>query len=71
MGSVLQRADLHEEVADWSLTSIQSRIIKIGARFVRHARKITFLLAEVAVPRRAFGQILAAIRRLRAPPLCE
>ncbi len=32
-------------MADWSLTSIQSRLIKIGARVVRHARKITFQLA--------------------------
>jgi hypothetical protein len=68
MGSLLKRADLPEEVADWSLTSIQSRLIKIGARVVRHARKITFQLAEVAVPRNIFGQILAAIRALKPPP---
>jgi hypothetical protein len=59
---------LPEEVADWSLTSIQSRLIKIGARVVRHARKITFQLAEVAVPRNIFGKILAAIRALKPPP---
>lgn len=68
LGSFLKRADLPEEVADWSLTSIQSRLIKIGARVVRHARKITFQLAEVAVPRNVFGQILAAIRNLKPPP---
>ena len=68
LGSFLQRTDLPEEVADWSLTSIQSRLIKIGARVVRHARKITFQLAEVAVPRNVFRQILAAIRALKPPP---
>jgi hypothetical protein len=68
LGSFLKRANLPEEVADWSLTSIQSRLIKIGARVVRHARKITFQLAEVAVPRNIFGQILATIRNIKPPP---
>ena len=67
-GSFLGLADLPEEVADWSLTSIQSRLIKIGARVVRHARKITFQLAEVAVSGHVFGQILTAIRALKPPP---
>lgn len=68
LGSFLQRADLPEEIAEWSLTSIQSRLIKIGARVARHARKITFQLAEVSVPRNVFGKILAAIRVLKPPP---
>lgn len=68
LGSFLKRAELPEEIADWSLTSIQSRLIKIGARVVRHARRITFQLAEVAVSGSVFGQILAAIRALKPPP---
>ncbi|MCH2166038.1 MAG: IS1380 family transposase [Marinovum sp.] len=68
LGSFLQRADLPEEVAGWSLTSIQSRLIKIGARVVRHARKITFQLAEVAVSGPLFGQIITAIRNIKPPP---
>jgi hypothetical protein len=55
LGSFLKRADLPEEMADWSLTSIQSRLIKIGTRVVRHARKITFQLTEVAVSGNIFG----------------
>jgi hypothetical protein len=46
------------------------KLIKIGARVVRHARAITFQLAEVAVTGRMVRAILAAIRRLRAPPQC-
>jgi hypothetical protein len=46
------------------LSSIQSRLIKIGARVVCHARKITFQLAEVAVRGTLFGQIIAAIRKI-------
>ncbi|MDN8949382.1 transposase, partial [Staphylococcus aureus] len=53
-----------------SLTSLQLKLIKIGARVVRHARTITFQLAEVAVTGTMVRAILAAIRRLRAPPLC-
>ena len=47
LGVFLQGTDLPEKIADWSLTSLQTRLIKIGARFVRHARAITFQLAEV------------------------
>jgi hypothetical protein len=46
-----------------------TRLIKIGARVVRHARAITFQLAEVAVCGALFRRILAAIQRLRAPPV--
>jgi len=57
-------------LADWSLISLQLKLIKIGARVVRHARAITFQLAEVAVTGPMVRAILAAIHRLRAPPLC-
>ena len=66
----LRCIDLPEAMADWSLTSLQLKLIKIGARVVRHARAITFQLAEVAVTGTMVRAILAAIRRLRAPPLC-
>ncbi len=68
LGVFLQGVDLPEEMADWSLTSLQTRLIKIGARVVRHARAITFQLAEVAVSGDLFHRILTAIHGLRAPP---
>ena len=68
LGVFLQGVELPEEMADWSLTSLQTRLIKIGARVVRHARAITFQLAEVAVCGDLFNRVLAAIQRLRAPP---
>ena len=61
-------AELPDEIATWSLTSLQTRLIKIGARVVRHARTTTFQLAEIAIPRDLFQQILAAIHRLRPSP---
>jgi hypothetical protein len=69
LGVFLQGTDLPEEMANWSLTSLQTRLIKIGASVVRHARAITFQLAEVAVSGDLFNRILAAIQRLRAPPV--
>ncbi len=69
LGVFLQGTDLPEEMADWSLTSLQTRLIKIGARVVRHAPAITFQLAEFAVSGDLFNRILAAIQRLRAPPV--
>jgi regulation of enolase protein 1 (concanavalin A-like superfamily) len=60
---------LRDGVAQWSLTTLQLKQIKIGARVVRHARAITFQLAELAVTGRMVRAILDSIRRARAPPL--
>jgi len=57
-------------MADRSLTSLQLKLIKTGARVVRHARAITFQLAEAAVTGPMVRAILTASRRLRAPPSC-
>ena len=70
LATFLRCIELQEAMADWSLTSLQLKLIKIGARVVRHARAITFQLAEVAVTGPMVRAILAAIQRLRAPPLC-
>ena len=53
----------HTIAIDQKHTSRQ-RVIKIGARVVRHARAITCQLAEVAVTGPMVRAILAAIRRL-------
>ena len=42
--------------------------IKIGAKVVSHRRYVTFQMAEVAVPRQMFAEILSLIARLQAPP---
>jgi hypothetical protein len=42
-----------------------SKLIKIGAKVVRHSRQIIFQMAEVAVPRELFRAILEGIGRLR------
>ena len=70
LATLLRCIKLPEAMADWSLTSLQLKLIKIGARVVRHARAITFQLAEVAITGPMVRAILAAIRRLRAPLSC-
>jgi len=52
----------------WSLTSLREKQVKIGAKVVSHGRYVTFQMAEVAVSRQMFQEILSLIARLRAPP---
>jgi hypothetical protein len=68
LGTFMRTLALPEGVERWSLTTLRERLIKIGARVVSHGRYITFQMAEVAVPRRLFAEVLWLIGRLRAPP---
>ena len=52
---------------DWSLTNLQLKLIKIGARVVRHARAIIYHFTEVAVSGDLLNRLLVAIQRLRSP----
>jgi hypothetical protein len=45
------------------------KLIKIGAKVVSHGRYIAFQMAEVAISRHLFGDILRLIATLRAPPI--
>ncbi len=55
---------LREAVEQWTLTTLREKLVKIGAKIVRHGRYVTFQLAEVAVPRGLFADILRRIDRL-------
>ena len=52
----------------WSLTTLREKLVKIGAKVVRDGRYVTFQMAEVAVPRMLFAEILRLIAGLRPPP---
>ncbi len=74
LGNFLRRFALPKEVSHWSLTSIQLKLIKIGAKIVSHSRMTIFQMAEVAVPEKLFRSMLSRIHRLgracaRAPAL--
>ena len=64
LGNFLRRLALPPAVAQWSLTTLREKLIKIGAKVVRHARYVVFQLAEVAISRSLFAVILRRIRRL-------
>ena len=55
--------------AAWSWERKARKLVKIGARIVRHGRYIVFQLAEVAVPHALFAAILRRLDRLRGPPV--
>ena len=68
--AILRNIELPEEMKKWSLSTIQLKLIKVGARVVRHARAIIFQLAEVAVTDQMMNSILKAIDHLRSPQKC-
>jgi len=68
MANFLRTLALPDEVKQWSLTTLREKLVKIGAKIVRHGRSVTFQMAEIMVPRELFQQILAAIATLRPSP---
>ena len=74
IGNFMRRFALPSEVSHWSLSSIQLKLVKIGAKIISHSRMTVFQCAEVAVPEKLFRTMLSRIRRLgracaRAPAL--
>ncbi len=68
LGNFLRRLCLPKAVKHWSLRGVQIKLIKIGARLVRHARRLVFQFAEVAAPRDVFRQVPERIGGLHAAP---
>ena len=68
LGNFLRRLALPKPIRHWSLTTLREKLIKIGAKAIRHAKYVTFQLAEVAVTRNLFAAILDRIARLAQPP---
>jgi hypothetical protein len=69
LGNFLRTLATPEPIKDWSLTSLKEKLIKIGAKVVSHGRYVAFQMAEVAIPRNLFADILRLIAELRLPPL--
>jgi len=68
LGNFLRTLATPEPIKHWSLTSLKEKLIKIGAKVVSHGRYVAFQMAEVAVPRMLFAEILRLIAELRPPP---
>ena len=68
LGNFMRRLTLPESVKHWSLRSVQTKLIKMGGRLVRHARRLVFQLAEAAVSREILRQVLERIAGLHPAP---
>ncbi len=67
LGNLWRRLVLPKKIDNWSLTSLQQRLIKTGGRLVKHARYYwLLLLAESHLTRRLFGSM---VRRIEALPM--
>ena len=69
LANFMRTLALPKEVEHWSLITLREKLIKIGAKVVRHGRYVTFQLAEVAVPKELFQKILSLIDDLRRRPV--
>ena len=67
LGNLWRRLALPRRIGNWSLTSLQQRLVKTGGRLVRHARYYWLLLAEGHLSRRLFGSMLRMIAALPLP----
>jgi hypothetical protein len=68
LGNFMRTLAMPKAVKRWSLTSLREKLIKIGAKVISHGRYVTFQIAEVAVSRQMFAEVLSLIARLRATP---
>jgi hypothetical protein len=67
LGNMWRRLALPNGIKNWSLTSLQQRLVKTGGRLVKHARYYWLLLAESHLTRRLFGAMLRRIDLLPLP----
>jgi hypothetical protein len=51
LANLLRQLVLPNPIRCWTLTTLREKLIKIGAKVVRHSKYVLFQLAEVAVPR--------------------
>ena len=68
MGNFLRTLVLPEGIKHWSLRTIQLKMIKIGARLIRHARYYCLLLAETSISEKTFLCLIRNIGKLCPAP---
>jgi hypothetical protein len=64
LGNLWRRLVLPKKIENWSLTSLQQRLVKTGGRLIKHARYYWLLLAESRLTRRLFGSMVRRIDAL-------
>jgi hypothetical protein len=66
LGNLWRRLVLPNRIDNWSLTSLQQRLMKTGGRLLKHARSYWLLLAESHLTR---GPFAGVVRRIDSLPL--
>jgi hypothetical protein len=69
LGNFMRTLAMRQTAEPCSLSSLREKLIKIAAKVVSHGPYVTFQMAEVAVLRQMFADILSLIARLRGPPV--
>jgi hypothetical protein len=64
LGNLWRRSVLPRKIENWSLTSLQQRLVKTGGRLVKHARYHWLTLAEGHLTRRLLGSMVDRIAAL-------
>jgi hypothetical protein len=54
-------------IGNWSLTTLQQRLVKTGGRLIKDTRLHWVLLAESHLTRQLFGSMLGKIAALPSP----
>jgi hypothetical protein len=67
LGNLWQRLALPKAVGNWSLSSLQQRLVKTGGWLTKHARHYWLLLAESHLARRLFAGMQDRIAALPSP----
>jgi hypothetical protein len=66
LGNLWRRLVLPNRNENWSLTSLQQRLVKTGGRLVKHARYYWLMLAESHLTRGLFAALVGRIAALPA-----
>jgi len=64
LGNLWRRLALRKKMENWSLSSLQQRLVKTGGRLIKHARYYWLMLAESHLTRRLFGSMVRRIDAL-------
>ncbi len=67
LGNLWRRLALPKAISNWSLTSLQQRLVKTGGRLIKYARYYWLLLAESHLTRRLFAAMLGKVAALPLP----
>jgi len=64
LGNFMRTLALPKSIKTWSMTTLKNKLIKLGARIVKHARYTHFQLAEISISSKLFQKLLERVNQL-------